>query len=195
MTELEIHEQDLDSGSSHDPRSHRRHPGRQDRPGGRRRRPRERGRLHHGGGLRHARGGELHGDPRPGHRVPAVRGVAPRRAGHPADGHRHHGRARGRLHGLDRLPSGHHHGHQRLRPGDHGEGRDQHGGHTARLPEARPRLPVAGEGWRRAPPRGTHRSRGRPRHDGRPLPRRRDLRGDERGRHDGAHARADPCGP
>ena len=67
---------------------------------------------------------------------------------------------------------------------------DQHGGHTARLPEAGPRLPVAGEGRRRAPPRGTHRGRGRPRHDGRPLPRGRDLRGDERGRHDGAHARA-----
>ena len=47
-------------------------------------------------------------------------GLAPRRARDPADGDRDHGRARGRVHGLDRLPARHDHRHERARPGRDG---------------------------------------------------------------------------
>ena len=56
---------------------------------------------------------------------------------------------------------------------------------------ARPHLPAAGAGRRRADARRPHRSRLRPRGDGRPAPGGGDLRGDERRRHDGAPARPD----
>ena len=56
---------------------------------------------------------------------------------------------------------------------------------------ARPHLPAAGAGRRRADARRPHRSRLRPGGDGRPDAGRRDLRSHERRRHDGAPARPD----
>ena len=104
-------------------------------------------------------------------------------------------RARGGVHGLDRLPPWHHHGHERARSGDHREGRDGERCGAAGLPEAGARLPAASQGRRRAPACRAHRGGRRPRDDGGHVPRRCDLRGHERGRHDGAHARADPRRP
>ena len=122
-----------------------------------------------------------------------VRGVAPRRARHPADGDRHHRRPRGGVHGLDRLPARHDHGHERARPGHHREGRDrprdvephdfQKPGHVFPL--------RAKEGGVLAP-RRPHRGGRRPRRLAGHVPGGRDLRGHERGRHDGAPARAHP---
>ena len=57
---------------------------------------------------------------------------------------------------------------------------------SERLHPARPRLPAAREGGRRAASRRAHGGRGRSRADGRASAGRRDLRDLERGRHDGA---------
>ena len=57
--------------------------------------------------------------------------------GHPADGHRHHRRPRGGVHGLDRLPPRHDDGHERARPGDHAKAVTDTERRAARLPEAR----------------------------------------------------------
>ena len=54
---------------------------------------------------------------------------------------------------------------------------------------ARPHLPAQGQGRRRARAHRPDRGGGRPRAAGRPQPERRDLRGHERRRHDGARAR------
>ena len=59
----------------------------------------------------------------------------------------------------------------------------------ARPRPARPHLPAEGEGRRRARAHRPDRGGGGPRAAGRPQPVRRDLRGDERRRHDGARAR------
>ena len=81
------------------------------------------------------------------------------------------------------------HRDQRRRPRAHDPGRGRPGVRAARPRPARPHLPAEGQARRRPGAHGADRGRRRPRPAGGPEPRRRDLRGHERRRHDGPRRR------
>ncbi len=97
---------------------------------------------------------------------------------------------RHRLLRADRGPQGHDHRHLRRRPGEDRPRRDRPPDEAGGPRPPRPHVPAAGLLRRRAAARRPDRGGRGPRAAGRPLPGRRHLRGDERGRDDGARAAA-----
>ena len=177
--------------SNHHPVRHDRAGDRRDPPGQdgrrvRRRGPRERGRSDAGGAVRHARGDQLHGQGGARADLPVADLRALRRARARPDGGEERVGVRNAVHGLGRGARGRHHGHLRPRSRAH-----HPGGHRSREPAARPRsagprLPPEEPRRRRARAGRADRGRGRSGAPGGPEPGRRDLRGHERRRHDGA---------
>ncbi len=183
------------SGSPHDDAvrddraGDRGHPPGQDGRRLRRRGPRERGRPDAGRAVRHARGDQLHGQGGARADLPVADPRALRRARPRPDGGQERVVLRNALHGLDRGARGRHHRDLRARPRAHDPGRDRPREPPPRPRPARPRVPAQEPRRRRARARRADRGGGRPRAPGGPEPGRRDLRGDERRRHDGARAR------
>ncbi len=98
-------------------------------------------------------------------------------------------------HGVLRVggrPGRHQHRHLGRRPGPHHPGARRLRDRAVRADPARPRLPAARGGRRGAAPRRAHRGLGRPGPAGRAEPGRGDRRDRQRGRLDGAAARAAP---
>ena len=158
----------------------------------RRRGPRERGRPGDGGAVRHARGGQLHGQGGARADLPGADRRALRTARPEPDGGQERGAAADRLHGHDRGRRRGQHRDLRPRPRPHDPGRDRPQLRPARHRRPRPHVPAAGQRGRRARAHRPHRGQRRPRPPRRPHPGRRDLRGDERRRHDGPRPRPGP---
>ena len=157
--------------------------------GVRRRGPRERGRPHPRRPVRHARGRELHGQGGARPDLPRAHPGEVRRAGPGPDGGQERVAVPDRVHGLDRGARGDQHRDLRARPRAHDPGGDRPALAPAGPRPAGAHLPAEGEGGRRARAHRPDRGRDRPRPPGGPHPRRGDLRGDERRRHDGPGAR------
>ncbi len=164
----------------------RRDPPGQDGGGLRRRGSRERGRSHDGRPVRHARGDQLHGQGGARADLPLAHLRALRRARAEPDGGQERVVVRNAVHRLGGGARGRHHGHLRARPRPHDPGGDRPRERPARPGAARSRLPLEEPRRRRARARGPDRGGGGSRAARGPEPGRRDLRGDERRRHDGA---------